>query len=106
MIKITYNRDMPRVTIEGHAGSGEAGHDLVCASVSILAYTLTSFILNVSGAGFAHNAVADLKEGDAVISCEPYESHKNTIKLVFGSICAGFEILAHEYPSNISLEII
>ena len=36
MTTIVYHRDLCRVTVDGHAQSGEAGRDLVCASVSIL----------------------------------------------------------------------
>lgn len=106
MIKVIYNRDMPRVTIEGHAGSGEAGHDLVCASVSILAYTLCSLVLNLGEGGYANNVVTDMKEGYADISCEPNKDVESSIGFAFASICAGFRILEHKYPENISFEII
>ena len=35
MITVVYHRDRNRVSVEGHAQSGEVGHDLVCASASI-----------------------------------------------------------------------
>ena len=105
MIKVTYHRDLNRVSVVGHAQSGEVGHDLVCASASILVYTLASFVRNMKTAKQAYNPKAELKEGDALISCEPPKRYKDAVTLVFDSICAGFELLARNYPQNISYEI-
>lgn len=105
MIKIIYHRDKNRVSIEGHAESGEKGHDLVCASVSILAYTLSSFVMNAGAAKQADNIKTDLGEGEALISCEVPPKYKDAITLVFDAICAGFELLAMDYPDNVSYEM-
>ena len=74
MISVTYCRNDNEVVVEGHANSGEKGHDLICASVSIL--------------------------------CDPHFTLKSSVTLVFDSICAGFELLAKNYPDNISYEIV
>ncbi len=105
MIKVVYHRDLNRVSVEGHAQSGEAGHDLVCASASILVYTLASFVDNMKDARQTYNPKTELKEGDAVISCTPPNRYKGAVTLVFDSICGGFELLAKDYPDNISYEI-
>ena len=47
MILVTYYRSYNRLTVEGHAHSGEPGKDLVCASASILAYTLAANVPTV-----------------------------------------------------------
>lgn len=106
MINVTYHRDLNRVTVEGHAKSGEVGHDLVCASASILVYTLASFVNNMRIAKQVYNPTAELKEGDALIYCDAPKKYKNSITLVFDSICGGFDILAKNYPDNISFEMI
>lgn len=105
MIKVVYDRTIPSVTMEGHAGSGEKGHDLVCASASILAYTLASFVQNMKEAKQVYNPKTDLREGDALICCEPPSKYKNSVTLVFDSICGGFELLARNYPEYVSFEI-
>ena len=105
MIKVVYHRDLNRVTMEGHAQSGEEGHDLVCASASILIYTLASFVENMKGAKQTYSPTVVLKEGDALVSCEPPNRYKGAITLVFDSICGGFELLARDYPDNITYEI-
>ena len=102
MIKVTYRRDLNRVEMTGHAQSGEAGHDLVCASASILAYSLASFVGNMKEARQAYNPKVELKEGDALIYCTPPSRYKGAVTLVFDSICGGFELLARDYPDNIT----
>ena len=42
MIDVTYDRKRLILKVKGHAHSGEAGHDLVCAAASILVYTLAA----------------------------------------------------------------
>ena len=105
MITVVYHRDLNIVSVEGHAQSGEAGHDLVCASASILVYTLASFVENMKKARQSYNTKTDLKDGDALISCTPPSRYKGAVTLVFDSICGGFELLAKDYPDNISYEI-
>ena len=40
MTRIEYDRAAFSLTMEGHAGAGEAGNDLVCAALSTLMMTL------------------------------------------------------------------
>ena len=105
MIKVVYHRDLNRVEVQGHAMSGEVGHDLVCASASILVYTLASFVENMKNARQAYNPKTEVKEGHALIYCSPPNRYKGAVTLVFDSICGGFELLARDYPDNISYEI-
>lgn len=105
MIHVTYDRKHYKVTITGHAGSGEVGHDLVCASASILAYTLAANVTNAKAAEYLRSGTLKLDHGDAEIKCMPRSRYKSTMMLIFDTICAGFELLARDYPENISYEI-
>lgn len=105
MIKVVYHRELNRVTMEGHAKSGEVGHDLVCASASILIYTLASFVQNLKESGQARYNFVAIKEGDAIVSCQAPNKYKSAVTLVFDSICGGFELLARDYPENVTYEI-
>ena len=106
MITVIYHRDINRVTVEGHAQSGEVGHDLVCASVSILTYTLASFAKNTTKAKQSKKLEIKLKEGDAVIGCKAKRPYKMAITLVFDAICGGFELLARNFPQNVTYRIV
>ena len=105
MIQAVYYRKYNRLTVTGHAGAAEPGQDLVCASASILAYTLAANVANMADNGQVREPIIQLVEGDAEISCNPRHNLKASVTLVFDSICVGFEKLAHDYPEYISYEI-
>lgn len=105
MIRAVYDRKDNKITVEGHAYSGEPGHDLICASASMLIYTIAVAVENMKNAEHVSGAVIDLKGGDCVVSCEPYEQFKAAITLIFDSICAGYELLATNYPDNVNYTI-
>ena len=105
MIHVTYYRRYNRLTVTGHAGSAEHGHDLVCASASILAYTLAANVANMADNGQVRQPVIKTDEGNAEISCTPRHNLKASVTLVFDSVCVGFEMLAHDHPEHITYEI-
>ena len=105
MIRVTYHRLYNRVTVEGHAGAGPEGHDLVCAAVSALALTLAGNVSYMESQEAVRNVITKLEEGAAEIQCTPYRRYKDSVEQVFRSICVGFELLATKYPKNISYEV-
>ncbi len=105
MIEVIYYRKFHRVTVKGHAKSAEAGHDLVCASASVLAYTLAGNVAKMAEGGQVRDPIMNLHEGNTEISCNPRHNLKATVTLIFDSLCVGFEMLASRYPAFISYEI-
>ena len=105
MIQAIYYRNYNRLTVTGHANSAEPGHDLVCASASMLAYTLAANVANMADNGQVREPIITVVEGDTEISCKPRHNLKASVTLVFDSICAGFEMLAHDHPEYISYQI-
>ena len=105
MIQAIYYRKYNRLTVTGHAESAEKGHDLVCASASMLAYTLAANVANMADNGQVREPIMEMEEGNTVVSCKPRSNLKASVTLVFDSICVGFDLLAHEYPEYISYEI-
>ena len=105
MIHVTYYRQHNRVTVEGHAGSGPEGHDLVCAAVSAIALTLAGNITYMEAQEAVHSVIIKLGEGNAEIQCTPYRRFKDSAQQIFRAVCVGFELLATKYPANISYEV-
>lgn len=105
MIEVTYSKKRHKVTVTGHARSGQEGHDLVCAAVSALTYTLAANAENLRSCGQVSKAVIRLDPGDAVIKCRTTDKFKSVVSVIFDSICVGFELLAANYPENISYKI-
>lgn len=105
MINVIYYRQFNRVTVEGHAGSGPEGHDLVCASASALALTLAGNVSYMEAQGAVHGVTIKLDNGSAEIQCTPYRRYKESAQQIFRAICVGFELLATKYPTNISYDV-
>ena len=105
MIHVIYYRRYNRVTVEGHAGSGPEGHDLVCASVSALALTLAGNVAYMKTQDAVYGEILKLEEGCAEIQCTPYRRYKDSVEQIFRAICVGFELLATKYPENISYDV-
>lgn len=105
MIEVTFYRQFNRVTVEGHAGSGPEGHDLVCAAVSALAATLAGNVEHMEEMGAVRDMTIELREGLAEIQCTPHRRYTHSVSLIYRAICVGFELLATKYPENISYNV-
>jgi len=106
MIHVIYHRKYNRVTVNGHAGSGPQGHDLVCASVSALALTLAGNVYHMEAQDAVRNVVAVLDEGNAEIQCTPYRRYRDSVEQIYRAICVGFELLATKYPEFIKYDVL
>ena len=91
--------------LKGHAGQAEVGKDIVCASASILAYTLAHCIKNMWELGsLACEPNIVLDEGDAAIECkcEDDELFAEAFQ-TYSVIKVGYSLLAHNYPQYVEL---
>lgn len=92
------------LTIKGHSGQAEIGHDLVCASVSILAYTLAESVRNMRIDGkLRKDPNIKMNSGDAVITCKPSKSYYAEALQVYQFAELGYSLLAHDYPDYVRL---
>ena len=106
MIKVTFTEEGNKLSLrlEGHAGYAEEGQDIVCASASILAYTVAQFVaLEDSNGLLASPAEIKLEAGDAVVACEPLECAFERLKGAYEFACAGYALLQHNYPQYVEL---
>ena len=94
------------LSVKGHAGSDVHGHDLVCASVSILTYTVAQTV-NVMEERhlLAEGPRISLKNGDAEISCECKPSSFNEMAKAFKFAMTGYSLLVHNYPQFVELNV-
>ncbi len=107
MIKVTYSKDRDKrecfLRVNGHAGQAEIGKDIVCASASILTYTVAKEIKDMELRGqLAQTPRIELESGDAVIECkaasaDAYEEILHT----FYVVCIGYRLLAQNYPQYV-----
>lgn len=85
--------------IDGHSGYNP-GNDIVCASCSILTYTLLNALANMNTEEF------DSKEYDEgfVVSVKGTRETWSEVKTVIETIMLGYELLQEQYPANVSVE--
>lgn len=106
MIQAVYDKEKYSLTMDGHAGAGPIGYDLVCSSASILAYTLGANVSQMEALGQAEVIHLELQSGHAEIVCKPGEKSAAIVGLVFDAICVGFEMLSRTYPQHISYKVV
>lgn len=98
MIHIEFDNDkenrMLSLNVYGHAGAGEYGKDIICASASVLVYTLANNLNNIVD----DDSVEE--DGHAFIRCKANVRNMNAFKV----IQVGFELLAEQYPQNVELK--
>jgi uncharacterized protein YsxB (DUF464 family) len=95
-----------RLTVEGHAGSDTKGHDLVCASASILAYTVAQVVKTMEQHGDLQGTPCiELNEGDAsiILRCKNDDIYAEA-RHTFFVAKTGYELLAHNFPQYVELK--
>lgn len=92
------------LTVKGHANAGEAGHDIVCASASILYYTMAQIVKSYSEGGMLKKQpTINIAEGDAVITAKPNRAYFEEMLYSFLCIQTGFILLAKNYPDFVEV---
>lgn len=90
------------LVINGHAGTAEHGHDIVCASASMLAYTLAAGVSEVSECGKLRNdPIITLSPGFARVVCLPFPENEGEVRSMYDLILGGYRLLSSRYPDNV-----
>lgn len=94
------------LTLSGHAGAAEIGHDIVCAGASILACTVAQEAKNMETRGqLAEPPVIRMKEGDTEIVVRPKDSQEyKEAHHTFYVAQVGYSLLAHNYPQYVEVK--
>ena len=107
MLKVIFKQKGNNLTLklEGHAGQADIGHDIVCASASILAYTVAQFVKEAEANGYLKSsAEISLESGDAVVSCRPIDDMLIDMQNIYLFAEKGYHLLAHNYPQFVELK--
>ncbi|MDD3369131.1 MAG: ribosomal-processing cysteine protease Prp [Lachnospiraceae bacterium] len=102
MIEIIFKAKEYKITVTGHADSAEKGHDLVCAAVSTLFYTMGEALFQSAELLEEAPVFKDSEdEEEKVISCKPKKDAEGTIARSFWTILIGMEAIAASNPKNV-----
>ena len=107
MVKVTFEQKDNRLTlsVKGHAGQANIGNDIVCASCSILAYTVAQYVKTAESQGdLKESPVIKLESGDALISCEPKEEVYQILMSIYMFAEVGYNLLSHNFPQYVELK--
>lgn len=99
---ITVESYANKLVIKGHAGSAEYGKDLVCASASILLYTLVTNLREVELEGDCKVAVKE-SSGDCEVAVCACNEATEKVKDIIHYAMNGYRILAENYPENLQI---
>lgn len=102
--EITENGRTLILNLKGHAGAADAGKDIVCASASILAYTVAQEVTDMYNKGrLKKKPNIRLDEGDATITCKPVKTSMTEALHVFKVAQTGFRLLANSFPDYVQV---
>ena len=99
MTKIVYEPARLLLRMEGHAGAGAEGEDLVCAALSMLGMTLERRVTELAEHCFPSVSRAP---GTLLIACSPDETGLGQCRECFETVAAGLALLAEERPEHVS----
>lgn len=105
MINITFTEEGNKLSlrVEGHAGYAEIGKDIICASVSILAYTVAQFVLEAQSLGETESTEVRLESGRSIVTCEMREEALEETKKMYTFAKKGCALLANTHPQYVRL---
>lgn len=109
MTNITFNITSNTLLFacSGHAGYAEHGQDIVCASASILAYTIAQCIENMQTEGKLKRIdEMSIQDGAVTVVCTPKEEHRQEVIDIYLTVRTGFELLAHNFPQYVEFNSI
>ena len=109
MIKVKYTYDRNKrecsLLVKGHAGQADMGKDIVCASSSILAYTIAQVIKTMERRGdLVEPPTLDLESGGATIVCRANDDYLfSEMMQKFCIIWTGYQLLAYNHPEYVQI---
>ena len=102
MTGILYEPGALRLRMDGHAGAGPKGGDLVCAAVSMLMLTLEARCGECEEEWVPTVCRAP---GHFMIQCRPESGHEVRCRESFDTVFAGLSLLAEREPGHVCAEI-
>lgn len=90
------------LSIKGHAGAAKEGQDIVCASASILAYTLGQYVSECFERGYLEQEpIILLEKGRGRVTSVPKKEYYDYIKRGYAFADMGLDLLSHNYPQYV-----
>lgn len=98
-VKMTPNA----LTMSGHASYDVKGQDIICASASMLMYTLAQIVEN--HADWLESHKVDSKSGKAIIRFRTKPEFERVFAAYIDVISTGFMVLSANFPENVKFTV-
>ena len=99
-VKCMHDERAYKIDIEGHAGYNP-GLDIVCSAASVLGYTLANALMDIEA---DKKNIQISENGEVHIFIVPIKQRSEEVRIIINTIMMGYELIADQYPENISLE--
>lgn len=107
MVKISFWREddgSVHLKVKGHANAAPKGEDLICASASMLVYTVAQAVTFMHDQGYLEEPPKiKMREGKASVSAKPKEDYRAEVLHTFWTAQCGAHVLAKNYPKYVGL---
>ena len=108
MIKIHFWQEKDKgsihMKVKGHSNTAPRGEDLVCASATMLVYTVAQAMTFMYEQGqLEEKPKIKIREGKAIIIARPKEDYMAEVLHTFWVAQCGAHVLACNYPDYVSL---
>lgn len=107
--KFTMDEEKRQVSlhVNGHAGQNALGNDIVCASASMLAYTVAQNVKVMQERGcLKYPPKLKLEAGDAIITARAKDDDSfSELVHIYLVMQTGYVLLAHNYPQFAAVEM-
>lgn len=106
MTKVTIHKTSGRIVgfiIDGHTGFANSGEDIVCASLSLLAYTVINS-LNIVAKIEAEDISYEINEELGYLKVETNNINDKS-DVIYNSFLVGIQLLTEDYSDYITLII-
>lgn len=91
--------------LQGHAEAAPKGEDLICASATMLAYTVAQAVqFMFEQDKLKMKPKIAIRDGEATVIATPTEEAYAEALHTFWVAQCGVHVLAHNYPGNVELE--
>lgn len=104
MTTIRINRETLEIQIDGHAGGGPKGQDLICCAVSTLTETLSIYLEIMLQKGLLADLKEEIESGHVYLYPQPYGWSKEQTTTAIDVIRNGYIALAEQYSDKIRYE--
>ncbi|MBJ8325427.1 ribosomal-processing cysteine protease Prp [Streptococcus pacificus] len=110
MIKATIsklsNGQPVHIKITGHAGSGEYGHDVMCAAVSTLSINFINSLEQLA-AYVPDYRINDVTGGEMIIDFSNLDTttNKETVQILFESFLLGMTTISEDSPEYVKTRV-